>query len=101
MHVKCEEALFFTVLEELEKNDILSYVKLTSSLMNPSTPMAFKQVEKSFEYIRDKMGGKPTDMLYQQLAVLYINAMFSQNDFQKVNKGMTMIENLKNELIQH
>ena len=50
MRVPCEEALLNRGMDEMRKKDMLSFVLLTSKLLNPESPSAKAQVKESIEW---------------------------------------------------
>lgn len=51
MQVKSNEEVFGAVFEEMKKDDMRTFIKLVSSLLNPSTELAWSHVEYALNYI--------------------------------------------------
>lgn len=67
MQIKSDEELFGKVLEMMKEDDMLTFLTLTASMLNPVTTYARSNIKYAFDYIVKEYKADKTKFLYLQL----------------------------------
>jgi hypothetical protein len=100
MRIDCDEATYASGMDIMKADDMPTYVKLASTLLNPSSPTALEQTKIAFEYVSKDLNATMDHYLYLQLSMILTTSKFAVANSVSVNEGIQRLDQIVTHLLK-
>jgi len=101
MQIKSDEELFGKALDLMKEDDMITFLVLTASLLNPASSYAWSNVKYAFEYIVKEYKADKTKFMYLQYAFSVISAKLEVPKANEVNEAIKMLFDITGYLVSN